>query len=117
MVNKVSSIASDKYKLLFDVPQGSVLKLTPLSLYTSHLSRVISMHKFIMFHIYADDTQLYIHFAKGNTDAAFEKLNNCVKDVKCWMSDNKLKLNPDATQLNLKTTYLKTTSHHFCVVS
>ena len=36
-----------------------------------------------------------------NASAAFDKLNRCLQDVKEWMSDSKLKLNPDKTEFIL----------------
>ena len=45
----------------------------------------------MMFHFYADDTQIYFSF---DSEA-------CVKDVSDWMSSNKLKLNSDKTELLL----------------
>ena len=59
---------------------------------------IISKHKGIKFHFYADDSQVYIHLSHKNASAAFEKLNRCLDDVKEWMSTSKLKLNPDKTK-------------------
>ena len=94
---KIGSTLSDVCKLLFGVPQGSVLGSLLFSLYTTPLSLCISKHKGIKFHFYADDSQVYIHLSQKNASAAFEKLNRCLDDVKEWMSTSKLKLNPDKT--------------------
>ena len=59
---------------------------------------IISRHKGIKFHFYADDSQVYIHLSQKNVSAAFIKLNRCLDDVKQWMSTSKLKLNPDKTE-------------------
>ena len=59
---------------------------------------IISKHKGIKFHFYADDSQVSIHLSHKNAFAAFEKLNRCLDDVKEWMSTSKLKLNPDKTE-------------------
>ena len=59
---------------------------------------IISKHKGIKFHFYADDSHVYIHLSQKNASAAFEKLNRCLDDVKEWMSTSKLKLNPDQTE-------------------
>ena len=90
---------SDVCKLLFGIPQGSVLGPLLFSLYTTTpLSSIISRHKGIKFHFYANDSQVYILLSQKNASAAFEKLNRCLDDVKEWMSTSKLKLNPDKTE-------------------
>ena len=94
---KIGSTLSDVCKLLFGVPQGSVLGPLLFSLYTTPLTSIISRHKGIKFHFYADDSQVYIHLSQKNASASFEKLNRCLDDVKEWMSTSKLKLNPDKT--------------------
>ena len=62
------------------------------------LSLIISKHKGIKFHFYADDSQVYVHLSQKNASAAFEKLNRCLDDVKEWISTSNLKLNPDKTK-------------------
>ena len=98
---KIGSTLSDLQKLLFGVPQGSVLGPLLFSLYTSPLSTLIGKHKGIEFHFYADDSQLYVHLSHMNGSAAFDKLNRCLHDVKEWMSASKLKLNPDKAEFIL----------------
>ena len=98
---KIGSTLSDVCKLLFGVPQGSVLGSLLFSLYTTPLSLIISRHKGIKFHFYADDSQVYIHLSQKNVYAAFENLNRCLDNVIEWMSTSKLKLNPDKTEFNI----------------
>ena len=85
---KIGSTLSDLQKLLFGVPQGSVLGPLLFSLYTSPLSTLIGKHKSVKFHFYADDSQLYVHLSHMNASAAFDKLNRCLQDVNEWMSAN-----------------------------
>ena len=89
---------SDVCKLLFGIPQGSVLGPLLFSLYTTPVSLIISKYKGIKFHFYADDSQVYVHLSQKNASAVFELLNRCLNDVKDWMSTSKLMLNPDKTE-------------------
>ena len=53
-------------------------------------------------HAYADDTQLYISIKPINqrvVDEGVAKLENCLTDIYTWMSQNKLKLNADKTDV------------------
>ena len=94
---KIGSILSDA-KMLYGVPQGSVLGPILFSLYTTPLSKVIQNHPGISFQFYADDTQLYVHLTHKNVASALDKLSHCLEDVKRWLCTNKLKLNPDKTE-------------------
>ena len=95
---KIGSTLSDFRKLLFGVPQGSVLGPLLFSLYTTPLSKVIGRHRDIRFHFYADDTQLYVRLSNKEATSAFANLNACLKDIQDWMLSCKLKLNPDKTE-------------------
>ena len=85
------------YSLIFMTSWYSVL----FSLYTTPLSKVIQNHPGICFHFYADDTQLYVHLTHNHATQAFDRLKNCLDDVRKWLSANKLKLNPDKTEFIL----------------
>ena len=52
-------------------------------------------------HLYADDSQRYVSFASGDCAAALNGLQSCLASVQSWMSTNKLKLNPDKTEILL----------------
>ena len=94
---QTGSILSDAKKLLYGLPQGSVLGPILFSLYTTPLSKVIQNHPGISFHFYTDDTQLYVHLTHKDVALALDKLSYCLEDVKRWLSTDKLKLNPDKT--------------------
>ena len=102
---KVGSTLSELSKLIYGVPEGSVLGPLLFSLDTTPLSKIIHLHPHIKFYFYADDTQLYIHLSHKNASAALAKLNACLHDVQRWMSLSNLKLNPK--KLNLLSLALR----------
>ena len=87
---------SSKADLKIGVRQGSVLGPLLFTLYTTPLSSMIYEHA-IPHHLYADDSQLYVSFASGDSAAALNGLQSCLASVQSWMSTNKLKLNSDET--------------------
>ena len=54
--------------------------------------------KNLQFHLYPDDTQLYVQFSR-NASCTLETLKECIDDVQKWMSSSKLKLNPNKNQI------------------
>ena len=85
--------------LLLGVPQGSVLGPLLVSLYTTPLSQVIRKYTGVKYHFYADNTQLLIHLSPEDSLKSLNRLKSCLNDIHFWMSENKLKLNPDKTEL------------------
>ena len=95
---KIGSSLSNLFKLKFGVPQGCVLGPLLFSLYTTPLSQVIRKYTGVRYHFYADDTQLFIHLSPDDSLKSFDRLKSCLNDIQVWMSENKLKLNPDKTE-------------------
>ena len=58
----------------------------------------ILRHHGIDYHIYADDTQLYIKFDLSDPSIELEKINLCISDIRTWMIKNKLKINDSKTE-------------------
>ena len=79
-----------------NVPQGSVLGSGMFSDYNSPIADIFKNHE-IKYHLYADDTQVYLSFDAINEDHAITRLENCLNDVRIWMARNSLKMNESKT--------------------
>ena len=93
----IDGILSDFANLVCGVPQGSVLGPMKFCLYLLPLCAILKKHN-IGYHIYADDTQLYISFNSKEPLTSLTKLNNCISDIRVWMIKNKLKINDSKTE-------------------
>ena len=77
------------------VPQGSVLGAMLYTLYIRPLSHILENHH-VLYHTYADDTQLYVKFDRESPSSikiAITRLEDCLLDVSHWMAHNGLNLN------------------------
>ena len=95
----VGSILSDAKKLTIGVPQGSVLGPKLYCMFSKPIGEICRLHN-MRYHIYADDTQVYIGVEPlDNWENISYRLKNCLSDIRDWMSINLLKLNQDKTVL------------------
>ena len=92
---------SSRRSLLRGVPHGSVLGPLLYRVYTAPIADISKKHH-LLYHLYADDTQLYISFNTdccADLDEAKLRVERCVEEIDLWMCKNLLKLNQDKTEL------------------
>ena len=76
-------------------------------MYMYPIGSILRLHG-IDYHIYADDTQLYIKFDLSDPSIALEKIHLCISDIRTWMIKNKLKINDSKTEfLVLSSSFFK----------
>ena len=98
---------SDPSELLQGVPQGSVLGPVLFTLYMEPIGQ-------IDFHLFADDSQLYVSFKIKDTNdemAALARIQACVGELKAWMTYHRLQLNDDKTEVLVITTPSSASKH------
>ena len=77
------------------------LALYFFTIYASPIVNIARNHS-LSVHTYADDTQLYLSYnvnELSEKNLTRERIELCISDIKSWMSNNKLKLNDDKTEL------------------
>ena len=92
---------SDPLELLQGVPQGSVLRPVLFTLYTEPIGQIIRQHR-LDFHLFADDSQLYVSFKIKDTNdetIALARIQACIDELKAWMIHHRLQLNDSKTEI------------------
>lgn len=94
---KIKNFSSDPRPVHRGVPQGSVLSPQLFNIYMQPLTTILRKNN-IPFHLYADDTQIYLEISSIED---IQRLNATLKEVQDWLSCNHLKLNQDKTEFLL----------------
>ena len=77
------------------IPQGSVLGPILFTIYTAPIGDICRKNQ-IKFHLYANNTQIYLSFKPSipnyKSDCTI-RIDKCINEINIWMTQNLLKLN------------------------
>ena len=93
----IQSHSTPPSSIFTGIPQGSVLGPLLFSLYTSPVSQIFTKAS-ISYHLYADDTQIYISFSPNQSRDSLSLLSSTLDEVYAWLTSNRLSVNPSKTE-------------------
>ena len=100
----IGKARSSSRPLTCGVPQGSVLRPIFYLLYTAPLGDIMRRHG-ISYHMYADDTQIYLTFKSSvlaDMEQSRERVEACVREIDQWMLHNNLKLSTEVQSTKMQ---------------
>ena len=90
--------SSSTKQVTCSVPQGFVLGPLLFLLHAADFTDLAAKHG-VTLYAFADDTQVYVHYGFHNMATSRDVFERCIQDIGHWMSENRLKLNPDKTEM------------------
>ena len=100
---QIRNCFSKSIPLSCDVLQSSVLGPLLFTLHATPLSSLIRSHK-LDYHLYADNTQVYISLTTADTYLSLTQLGDCLSDISGWMTNIRLWLNANKTYFSIIST-------------
>ena len=94
---RIGKTVSDSVRLTRGVPQGFVLGPVLFAAYTIPIAAIYRKNH-VKYHMYADDTQLYVvsdPAILGDRERALDRPKRCIQVIRSWMLIHVLKLNDD----------------------
>jgi retron-type reverse transcriptase len=86
---------STSHPITSGVPQGTVLDPVLFTLCMTPLTKIFNKWN-VLYHLYADDTQVYLEYdtlLESNLDGKSNTLSSCLAEVGSWMRSHGLVLN------------------------
>src|SRR6267154_1579238 len=100
----LSSFLISLLLLTLSITKSCLIDLLPIMaslalpfLYSSPISHILNNTN-ISFHLYADDTQLYISFSSSDSSTALSSLSQALDSVYSCLTLNRLSVNPNKTE-------------------
>ena len=94
---------SEFVSLRSGILEGSVLGPILFTIYTVPIGDMCRRHQ-VEFHLYADDTKMYISFRPSipsSKHKCIARIEKCIEEIGIWMTQNLLKLNNDKMEFIL----------------
>ena len=95
---RIDNIQSDPVTVTRGVPQGSVLGPLAFIMYSAPIEQIVNAHN-MNCTVYADDSQVYVSFKPTESANIIPVIELCIRDIKCWMTQNMLMLNDSKTEI------------------
>ncbi|XP_077986931.1 uncharacterized protein LOC144441248 [Glandiceps talaboti] len=100
----IQNITNEPSALSYGVPQGSVLGPLLFTIYITPLGELIRRHN-LQIHQYADDNEIHLAFSHQDSSSAIHSMETSVRDIKQWMTYNKLQLNDNKTDVLIRSKF------------